>query len=70
MDVIKRHAILTAVATVGGTSAVYWLEPTTGGGTVFIVTFCLILVNGIGGFFSLKSGAAKKVSSQPVTLTD
>jgi len=60
MGVLKRHAIMTTVATICGILAVFWLRPTTNGGTVFIVTVCLIIVNGIGVILEVKPGASRK----------
>jgi hypothetical protein len=55
MRVFKKHAILTAVGSVVGIAAVFWLRPTTSGGAVFVVTVCLILVNAIGAIRFHKS---------------
>jgi hypothetical protein len=53
MDILKKHAILTAVAVLAGIAAVYWLKPATDGGTVFIMTVCLLVANAIGAMFAL-----------------
>ena len=37
MNAVKKHAVLTAVAMAVGIGVVFWLRPTTSGGTIFIV---------------------------------
>ncbi len=48
MDLLKKHAILTALATVVGIGLVWWLEPTTSGGAVLVFAVCFILFNAAG----------------------
>jgi hypothetical protein len=55
MNAVKKHAVLTAVAMAVGIGVVFWLRPTTSGGTIFIVVVCVILVNGVGAIWGNRS---------------
>jgi hypothetical protein len=44
----KKHGILSALALAVGVGLVWWLQPTTSGGTVLVIVICFFLFNAIG----------------------
>jgi hypothetical protein len=48
MELVKKHAILTALAIVVGIGLVLWLQPTTSGGTMLVMTLSFVIFNAVG----------------------
>jgi hypothetical protein len=60
MNAASRHAILTALSLILGIALVWWVQPETTPGTIFLVAVTVIVVNAVGVIFWRTPPAKRK----------
>lgn len=51
MESVTKYGATTILGLALGTLAVFWLQPATAGGVAFVVTVCVVFVNGLGSIW-------------------
>jgi hypothetical protein len=57
---IRKHVVLSGASLLIGVFLVWWIQPNTTGGTLFVMTFCFVIVNALGAFAGLRPGRLQK----------
>lgn len=52
MSSINRHVVLTAIASLASVALIWWVEPNTSSGVIFLVTGLVMIINGFGALLS------------------